>query len=118
MKEESDARGQQQHQDHTPETALVQPAEQFEAAHVPNATAGSPIRNRLSVPGATVPVPPRNSAVSRNTNTPTGWNTARCSGGGHPRNVHQMVRTIPAKPVAPPSIPFSVPTMPSVKCPA
>ena len=31
MQQESDARGQQQRQNHTPETSLVQPAEQFEA---------------------------------------------------------------------------------------
>ena len=38
--------------------------------HVPKATAGNPIRKRLNVPGAIIPVPPRNSAVNRNTITP------------------------------------------------
>ena len=37
---------------------------------------------------------------------------------GHPRNVHQIVRTIPASPVAPPIMPFNTPIAPSAVLPA
>jgi hypothetical protein len=39
---------------------------------VPAASAGRPIRNSQIVSLPTVPVPPRNSAVIRKTDTPTG----------------------------------------------
>jgi hypothetical protein len=70
------------------------------------------------VPLPTIPVPPIHSAVIRNTNTPTGWNSARCSGGDQPRRLHHTVPTMPARPVAPPITPLTTPTVPSASRPA
>jgi len=46
-----------------------------------------------------------------------GWKVARCSSRGHPRNVHQIVSAIPARPVAPPITPLNTPIAPSAALP-
>jgi hypothetical protein len=85
---------------------------------VPAARAGNPMRNRSSVSAPIVPVLPNQSAAITNTETPTGWNTARCSAGGQPRRLHHTVAAMPASPVAPPITPLRMPMPPSATGPA